>query len=276
MRWYGAVLVAVAVAASGGARAEGVRTDAAPAQAAPTPDVPTSERSRPDPAGPSPEEPVRSTARVEVFPKLFETIDGDAAAQSAYRSCPADIFGKGRPFWRRWWDDLVGDTDLSLELCGEDPARCLWLCLSMKGADACFTTARVLQDNAEPKDQGDAQALFAQACALGYPAGCTNRGAGVKNGGRKTDPFPDPDEPKTALCLFRSFKTACDQDDAWACTMHGMSYQYGEGVSVDEDRAKAAYAKACAIDPDFVACEMAQDELKAMTEPAPDGEAAPK
>lgn len=265
MRWWVAAFVAVAVGASGFARAEGARPEAGPATSAPADDVgkPTKGEAS---AG--------RAARTETFPALFADVAADEAAQTSYRSCPADIMGKGRPFWRRWWDDLVGDTDLSLQECGEDPARCLWLCLSLKGADACFTTARVLQDNAEPADQGHAQALFAQSCALGYAAGCTNRGAGVKNGGRKTDPFPDPDEPRTALCLFRSFKAACDRDDAWGCTMHGMSYHYGEGVSVDEERAKAAYARACAIDPDFVACETAQEELKAMAEPASDGEPA--
>lgn len=212
----------------------------------------------------TPKLPVKS----EQFPELFKEIEGSAEAQSAHRSCPADVFDKARPFWRRWWDTYVGDTDLSLETCGDDPANCAFMCLTLRGADACFTTARLIQDNAERKDQTHAQTLFAYACALGYPAGCTNRAAGVKNGAYEGDPFPDPENRETATCLFRSFKTACEREDAWGCAMHGMSLQYGEGVSADRDAARKAYDKSCEINPAFDACETARDQVKEMDGPA--------
>lgn len=205
----------------------------------------------------------------ERFSALFKAIAGSAAAQSAHRSCPADVFDKVRPFWRRWWDTYVGDTNLPLETCGDDPMSCAFMCLTLRGADACFTAARVIQDNAGEHEQGYAQALFAYACALGYPAGCTNRAAGVKNGGYEGDPMPDPEKPETATCLFRSFSVACARRDAWGCTMHGMSLQYGEGVAADAEAARRAYDKSCDIDPAFAACETARDQVKQMDAPAP-------
>lgn len=272
------VLVAIAATSLGSVeRSHGVEIaeakDPAASEAEPPAGAETQEPSGEDAAAPeegldalpeTPKLPVKS----EQFPELFKQIEDSADAQSAHRSCPADVFDKSRPFWRRWWDAYVGDTDLSLDDCGEDPLSCSFMCLTLRGADACFTTARLIQDNAERKEQTHAQTLFAYACALGYPAGCTNRAAGVKNGAYDGDPFPDPERPETATCLFRSFRIACEREDAWGCAMHGMSLQYGEGVSTDKDAARKAYDKSCEIDPSFAACETAREQVKEMDAPA--------
>ncbi|MDQ6433549.1 SEL1-like repeat protein [Mesorhizobium sp. LHD-90] len=41
--------------------------------------------------------------------------------------------------------------------------------------------------------------------------------------------------------------------------MHGQSYQIGEGVTPDRAKARALYEKSCAIDPDFSACDYANE-----------------
>lgn len=192
--------------------------------------------------------------------RIIETIEADPELSGLYALCPADSANSARPLSRY----VFGDTDLDLEVCEEDPASCFSACTDGKSGDACFTLARAMQEN-EPEEEAARyyEGLFTRACMLGEAAGCTNRAAGIRNGGYADDPFVDVAEAERGLCTFRSFKAGCDGDDAWGCAMLGQAYHYGEGTEIDLNAAVAASHKACEPDPDFVACDFAQETIQA-------------
>jgi TPR repeat protein len=103
--------------------------------------------------------------------------------------------------------------------------------------------------------------MFAVACATGSAGGCTNRGAGIRNGFYDDDPFTGKSDEVRDACLFRTFEKTCLMDDPWGCTMHGMSFQYGEGVEADTEVAREFYLRSCALEPDFAACETAREQI---------------
>ncbi len=123
---------------------------------------------------------------------------------------------------------------------------------------ACFSLARVLQEHGAPAFDRHYEPLFALACAIGKPGGCTNRGGGIRNGGYAADPSKSWSEAEKATCLRRTFKIACENEDAWGCAMYGQSLFTGEGGAQDDAAAAAAFEKSCAINPDFDSCEFAQ------------------
>jgi TPR repeat protein len=106
--------------------------------------------------------------------------------------------------------------------------------------------------------------LFASACALGEAAGCTNRAAHLRNDMDEGDPLQRLSADQLASCHHRSFKIACDKNDAWGCAMLGQSHRYGEGVRRNMGAARRSYRKACDLAPDFAACGFARADLEEM------------
>ena len=146
-----------------------------------------------------------------------------------------------------------------------EPASCYALCTWWSNAPACFDLALALEHHSlDVADILDKERLYALACAGGFPAGCTNRAAGIRNGGYAEDPFRDAPRADTDACLARSFRLDCDRRGAWGCAMLGQAYRLGEGVAAEASRARAAFDMVCAINPDFAACTFAKRQLAEM------------
>ncbi|EJN03883.1 sel1 repeat family protein [Phyllobacterium sp. YR531] len=182
--------------------------------------------------------------------------------QTLYGACPADIWKTKMSFWK----PFTTRFGMNLNACRNDPKMCLRNCLGEQDSVACFSLAVVWEMNGESKDYPNWQRLFALSCALGHPGGCTNRAASILSDTHESDPFPDPNEPETARCLFRSFQETCAARDAWGCAMHGASYQFGNGVQKNNALARRYYEQSCEIDRDFAACYMGRDFMKKMDE----------
>jgi len=203
----------------------------------------------------------KATFDKSVLPKLFQEIDRRATPSDYFQQCPVDIWRKATGIA----DSILPALTVDYERCEADVLACARLCFDGRSGDACFETARVIQDNTPQDQQTKTEAMFAQACATGSAAGCTNRGAGIIQ-----DQLPDKfrgnsDEMKR--CTFRTFKLSCGERDAWGCTMFGMALQRGEGSLKDEAAALAAYNKSCEIDPDFIACQYAKSAMKTLQAP---------
>ena len=106
--------------------------------------------------------------------------------------------------------------------------------------------------------------MYALACTMGFPAGCTNRAAGIRNGGYEGDPFRDAPLATKQTCEYRGFLIDCDRRGAWGCAMLGQAYRNGEGVAAQPERAKAAFEASCRINPKFAACAFAKGYLDEM------------
>lgn len=205
-------------------------------------------------------------------------LSAQAPLNQRLAQCPGDLYRSastwtllsGR-FRAAWFKQPKNHFDH----CAQNPEACLAACTQDHNERACFQLGRVLQDHPdvealEALPEGDpatqerdriamgAEILFTEACVLGGGSGCTNRGAGIRNGNYRLDPLrPWPPEKKQA-CQFKTFKAACQADDPWGCTMLGQSYQEGEGVAVDHGMALKQYDRSCQLDPDFSACDMAK------------------
>lgn len=185
----------------------------------------------------------------------------DPALLRSFGTCPADTFARERPFWR-WAFAPRRPTE---RRCAREPASCYVLCTWWSNAPACFDLALALEHHSlDVADILDKERLYALACAGGFPAGCTNRAAGIRNGGYAEDPFRDAPRADTDACLARSFRLDCDRRGAWGCAMLGQAYRLGEGVAAEASRARAAFDMACAINPDFAACTFAKRQLAEM------------
>jgi TPR repeat protein len=93
-------------------------------------------------------------------------------------------------------------------------------------------------------DDKGAAALFARACELGDPGGCTQYGVSLTLGRGVS-----PDPAKAAAQLQR----ACDGGHGPGCVQLGNARLTGRGVSQDKAAAARLYDKACAVGED-VAC----------------------
>ncbi len=90
---------------------------------------------------------------------------------------------------------------------------------------ACFRLAEAYTHHSlDVPDMLDKERFYALACANGYPAGCTNRAAGIRNGRYRGDPFQDAALATKQECEYRSFLIDCDRRGAWGCTMLGQAY----------------------------------------------------
>ena len=189
------------------------------------------------------------TVDTEALGGVLARIDANAELAGHHRACPDDIYrSKALTL-----TDPREEIGLEAE-CGADPAGCLNACLYERDADRCFTLGYLLHVAKNAPDPRYAEMLYAQACASGSAVGCTNRGAGIRNGDYEGDPFGKADPKETDACLTRTFTHMCAEDDAWGCFMVGQSYEYGEGVAADEAESKRFYRMACDISPDSGAC----------------------
>ena len=186
-------------------------------------------------------------------------ISKDRRLSHMLRQCPADVFGKRQATARL-------PRAISKASCEDSPGACFRACVQGADGEACFRLALTFQSHDEVVRPLHAETLFALACANGEGSGCTNRGAGIRNGDYAGDPFKRKPEAVQESCQYRSFKIACEQDDAWGCAMLGQSYQYGEGTRGNAALARAAYEKSCRLAPDFEACEFARPRLKDLAE----------
>jgi TPR repeat protein len=180
--------------------------------------------------------------------------------------CPADAFERERPFWR----GLAAPRQPSERFCALHPADCYSLCVGWANGPACFNLAQAHEHHSlDVADEFDAQRFHALACAMGYSAGCTNRAAGIRNRHYRDDTFRSSPATDKPTCEYRSFLLDCDRRGAWGCAMLGQSYRVGEGVAAQPERARAAFAASCEINPKFAACDFAKRQLEIMDRPAP-------
>lgn len=192
------------------------------------------------------------------FAEVQRAMDAEALFAAAHQACPADLFETEKPFWRA----MTRDRRVRVSACEADAMGCYRRCVEARSGNACFSLARALQDNLA-RDAGRYwEMLFAHACAIGHAGGCTNRGAGIRNGGYESEPFDAVDDRDQ--CLLRTFETACEREDAWGCAMHGQSYHYGEGVAPDTQMARRYYTRSCEISPEFAACHFAREGIAAI------------
>ena len=181
-----------------------------------------------------------------------------------FAACPADTFARERPFWR----GLAAPQQPAERTCAQHPAACYDLCVTWANGPACFRLAEAYTHHSlDVDDVLDKERFFALACALGDPAGCTNRAAGVRNGRYPGDPLRTVPTADQHACAYRSFLIDCDRRGAWGCAMLGQAYRNGEGVAAQEQRAKAAFEASCAISPKFAACDFAKGHLAQMGAP---------
>jgi hypothetical protein len=181
------------------------------------------------------------------------------AADPILTVCPADLYQTREMFLGR----LLPVTHDTHEACRTDPVGCIAACLDDSSAEACLAFGLMLEIDDTPHIL-PARHAHALACALGEPAGCTNRAAGIRNVPTAGDALSRQPFDAKAPCLFRSFKVACDGDDSWGCAMLGQAHQYGEGTLVLPKLARAAYTRACdlaAPDFGFPACTFARDAM---------------
>lgn len=179
------------------------------------------------------------------------TIGGAPRWARLHAACPADL-----PRRRA----APANPSLDEAACAAVPAGCLAACEAGDGG-ACFHLARAFQrDKSHPSRVWER--LFAAACAGGHAAGCTNRAAGIRNGGYEDDPFRRVASKRRDSCLRRSFARACKGEDAWGCAMLGQSHRLGEGGAKSAAQARRAYDEACGIGPGFTACDFAKDGLR--------------
>lgn len=162
--------------------------------------------------------------------------------------CPADVAGA-----RAARGTAVG-TMATVD-CQRDPVACHQRCEARDG-EACLNLARAIEAEEPRLSPNFWKPLYTAACELGQASGCTNRAAALRNL-EGPDPLDHVAEP-AAHCEFRSFQYACAHDDAWGCTMLGQALLNGEGIAASPGEAHAMFAKACAIDLDFEACEFAR------------------
>lgn len=189
---------------------------------------------------------------------IIRAIEENDDIRTHHAICPADRFGtRSNRFL-----GLISGGDVPEEQCVRSPGGCWTLCKDGRNANACFSLARAFQDYLPNDRQNYAQILFAVACATGYPAGCVNRAAGIRNGDYANDPMGVLETKAKRACLFRSFKIGCDRRDAWGCAMLGQSYRYGEGTPRNLKLARARYRDSCQIAPAFAACNFASGAMK--------------
>jgi TPR repeat protein len=174
-------------------------------------------------------------------------------------ACPADLYRTRETFLGR----LLAAQYETDEACRADPEACAAACLDDSAAEACLAFGLMLEIDDTPHIL-PARHAHALACALGEPAGCTNRAAGIRNVPTEGDALSQQPFDEKAPCLLRSFDAACDGDDSWGCAMLGQAHHYGEGTAADPALARTAYTRACdlaAPDVDFPACSFARDAM---------------
>lgn len=183
----------------------------------------------------------------------------EPALLRSFGTCPADTFARERPFWR-WAFAPRRPTE---RRCARQPASCRALCTRWSNAPAGFDLA-LEHRSLDVADILDKERLYAFAGAGGFPAGCINRGAGIRDGDCAEGPVRAAPRADTEACRARSFRLDCDRRGAWGCAMLGQAYRLGAGAAAEASRARSASDVACAIKPDFAACTFAKRQLAEM------------
>jgi len=176
-----------------------------------------------------------------VTARLDDAIDRNALLAQ----CPADHAGT----------PTVEYEELK-DVCRLQSAACVELCVNLDRPNHCFAMALLLQ-KAKEKSKDWHEALFAKACSLGMPLGCTNWAAGMLTEAGETGRNAIGDADTTYACTFRTFDMTCGADDAWGCMMLGISLATGRGTSVDRDLARAKLDRTCVLLPGEGPCENA-------------------
>lgn len=187
-----------------------------------------------------------------------------------FAACPADIWRS-----RRDAPSLLAPTRKvwTEKTCQRDFGDCLTACVDRGGAVACRQVASAIEVHGLPDGNPARRHANALACALGYPSGCTNRDAEIRNSWIPEERLSSGEGRRAArdLCLFRTFEIVCAADDAWGCAMSGQSFRLGEGVATDADRAETQYRRACALHrgpeeerSEYAPCRFARRELATM------------
>lgn len=207
-----------------------------------------------------------TAAREALFNKVeaaqvSERLHAEPRMMRSFEACPADAFARERPFWRGPAEPRQPTT----RTCALHPADCYGLCVGWANEPACFNLAQAFEHHSlDTPDELDRQRFHALACAMGYPAGCTNRAAGIRNGQYRDDPFRYMPLADKQACEYRSFLIDCYRRGAWGCAMPGQAYRNGEGVASQPKRARAAFEASCEISPKFAACDFAKRQLEMM------------
>jgi hypothetical protein len=181
-------------------------------------------------------------AAVERVKKLLA---GEGELTRLAQICPADM-----PHEKNARDKSVVGKEKAFA-CAQSIEACAADCREKKDALACFKLGLAFQ--IAVKDGGDLhERLFALGCALGSPAACTNRAAGL------AAQTPQGEQPAQfgGDCLVRSFERSCAEDDAWGCRMTAHAYATGKlGARADEARAEKALRRSCELFPGFEDCK---------------------
>lgn len=130
--------------------------------------------------------------RLRTEPRLLRT----------FAACPADTFEQERPLWQR----LAKPQEPSERTCAQHPAECYNLCVGWANGPACFRLAETYTHHLlDVEDVLDKERFYALACASSFPAGCTNRAAGMRNGRYAGDPLREKPIATQYECEYRSF-----------------------------------------------------------------------
>ena len=193
--------------------------------------------------------------------QVSERLHREPKLLRSFSVCPADTFERERPFWRGFADPKRPTE----KTCALHPADCYDLCVGWANGPACFDLAQAFEHHSlDVADVIDKHRLYALACAAGYPAGCTNRAAGIRNGHYDDEPHRSSPEATKQVCEYRTFSISCDHREAWGCAMLGQAYRLGEGVAAQPQRARAAFEASCQISPKFASCDFAKGQLRSM------------
>lgn len=192
-------------------------------------------------------------------------LSGAPEGDALLAACPADIYRSRMSLDQRLFMRSAYQT---LSECEADFLACAQTCADDADPRACLHSAILIEQSRYDQFKLSARIGHALACAHGEPAGCTNRGGGIRNVAMYGDvlsllPWDDKVE-----CLARTFQSSCKADDAWGCVMSGQALAYGEGVPVDEGKALAAFDKTCALADDLThdSCQFARDLRDVLTE----------
>lgn len=192
--------------------------------------------------------------------RATSAMDRNESLQGTARICPANVFREEASLGGL----LLGDEPVTLGHCTARPQECYEVCVGGRSGEHCFRLALAFQENENVVAPRYAQLMFSMACALGKAAGCTNRGAHMRNAAEEGDPLESLSEGARDYCQFRSFKIACEKNDNWGCAMLGQAYRNGEGVKKSVALARRYYKKSCRLDREFDACAFSCRALKSM------------
>ena len=173
--------------------------------------------------------------------------------QKYYNGCPADVYGSERSAIGK----LLFGVETSAKSCGIEPEACYELCIGGDG-EVCFSLGQAMEEYVAVVGAGRGQPFFALGCAAGNALSCTNRGAGMRNGGYPDDPAQQWPLSERQKCQFRLFERACANKTGWGCVMLGQAYANGEGVKADAAKARLHYDRTCAESADKNACDFAR------------------